>query len=254
MVGLAIAREFASKGREVIVLERHSEIGQETSSRNSEVVHAGIYYPAGSLKAKLCVRGKELLYDFCQTRSIEFLRCGKLIVATTQAEQGKLDSLQKQALENGVTDLVLLTKQQLGEMEPDIRGASALLSPSTGIVDSHAFMQGIQAELESSGGVVVCNTKVTAAAIEQDSILVYADSVNDPVEITTRLLINSAGLAACDIARKIKGLDARHVPRSYTAKGSYFAYSGAPNSSTWSIPSPNSPDWVSMRRWIFQTI
>jgi L-2-hydroxyglutarate oxidase LhgO len=225
-VGLAIARQFARTGRQVIVLERNSAIGQETSSRNSEVIHAGIYYPSQSLKAKLCVRGKELLYKFCQAYSVEFNRCGKLIVASNPDQIQHLQALFQQAFGNGVTDLSFLSKQELNEMELEVRAETALFSPSTGIVDSHGFMLALQADLERYDGTVLCDSTVTRADIDKDGIRFVVNTNGDESELKTTVLINSAGLGACDFARRIDGLPPKAIPEFYLARGNYFCYSG----------------------------
>lgn len=225
-VGLAIARQFARTGRQVIVLERNSDIGQETSSRNSEVIHAGIYYPSQSLKAKLCVRGKELLYQFCQAYSVEFNRCGKLIVASNPYQIQHLQDLIQQAVANGVTDLSLLSRKELNAMEPEVSAEKALFSPSTGIVDSHGFMLALQADLERYDGTVLCDSTVSQAHIESDGIRFMVDTGGDESELRTTVLINAGGLGACDFARHIVGLPPEAIPEFYTARGNYFCYSG----------------------------
>ena len=154
VVGLAVARALALQGREVMVLEAADAIGTGTSSRNSEVIHAGIYYPQGSLKARLCVRGKQLLYAYCEERGLPFKRCGKLIVATSESQRATLESIRLKALANGVDDLLLIDAAQARAMEPALQCVAALHSPSTGIVDSHALMLSLQGDLENAGGLV----------------------------------------------------------------------------------------------------
>lgn len=223
MVGLAVARALALRGRQVMVLEAVSAIGTGTSSRNSEVIHAGIYYPPASLKAQLCVRGKQLLYDYCAQRGIGFSRCGKLIVATHESQVAKLQSIIAKAAANGVHDLVLLSREQARVLEPQLECVAAIHSPSTGIVDSHALMLSLQGDIENAGGFVVLNTAVAQlhrapAAIE---VIAY-----DGTELAANIVVNAAGLNAPQVARCIKGLDARHVPPTYWAKGNYFALQG----------------------------
>ncbi len=162
VIGLAVARELARAGREVVVLEANAAIGQEASSRNSEVIHAGIYYPAGSIKAELCVRGRQLLYRYCEARAIPCRQLGKLVVAVSADQQGALQQLQRRAAACGVADLQWLDGGQLRQWEPDVVAEAALLSPATGIVDSHALMLSLQGELERAGGVVVFNSPVLA--------------------------------------------------------------------------------------------
>ena len=223
MVGLAVARALALKGREVMVLEAANAIGTGTSSRNSEVIHAGIYYPAGSLKAQLCVRGKHLLYDYCDQRGIGHSRCGKLIVATNESQVVQLQGIIARAAANGVTDLVLLSREQALAMEPQLECVAAIHSPSTGIVDSHALMLSLQGDIENAGGFVVLNTAVDQLICAQAAIEVIA---SDGTELTANTVINAAGLNAPRVASRIKGLDARHVPPTYWAKGNYFTLAG----------------------------
>src|SRR5215472_9960742 len=165
VVGLAVARELALAGREVIVLEAADSIGTETSSRNSEVIHAGIYYPTGTLKARLCVAGRDFLYRYCAERGIEHRRCGKLIVATSEDQLPYLEKLQKQATANGVTNLQPIGGNAARMMEPNLRCHAALLSPSTGIIDSHSLMLAFQGDAESKGGVIAFNSKVMGGRI-----------------------------------------------------------------------------------------
>lgn len=223
VVGLAVARALALTGREVLVLEAASAIGTGTSSRNSEVIHAGIYYPPGSLKAKLCVRGREMLYDYCMQRGVDHRRCGKLIVATSAQQVSQLQVIQAQAQRNGVADLVLLDATAVRRLEPTLQCEAALLSPSTGIVDSHALMLALQGDLENAAGVVALNSPVTmmhkkASAIELTAL--------DGTRLRTKALVNAAGLSAIHLARQTAGLDAQHVPSAFYAKGNYFTLTG----------------------------
>jgi len=223
VVGLAVARALALSGREVMVLEAAPAIGTGTSSRNSEVIHAGIYYAAGSLKARLCVQGKGLLYDYCAERGIGHRRCGKLIVATAQAQLAQLPGMVERAVRNGVNDLVLLTRQQARALEPQLSCEGAVYSPSTGIVDSHALMLALQGDVENADGMVVLNVPVAYAECTHSAInLVAADGTC----LQARIVVNAAGLQAPALARCFKGLDPRHVPRAWFAKGSYFTLSG----------------------------
>ena len=227
VVGLAVARalalspKFAEK--ELLLLEAANAIGTGTSSRNSEVIHAGIYYPQGSLKAKLCVEGKEMLYDYCESRGIGFKRCGKLIVATSEAQVAQLQGIIAKAAANGVHDLVLLTREQARELEPQLECVAAVHSPSTGIVDSHALMLSLQGDFENAGGLTVLNSAVAGVFIASSAIKIV---MQDGTEIHTKTLINAAGLSAPLIAQKMQGLDAKFVPTAYYAKGSYFTLSG----------------------------
>ena len=223
VVGLAVARALALAGREVVVLESEAAIGQGTSARNSEVIHAGIYYPAGSLKARLCVRGKALLYAYCAERGVDHRRCGKLIVANTASQVAALPAIVEKARANGVDDLVLLTREQAQAMEPQLACRAAVLSPSTGIVDSHALMLALQGDLENAGGMVACHSPVARLRASSGGIELYA---RDGTELLARTVVNSAGLHACALGQHTEGLDPRHVPWPWYAKGSYFTLSG----------------------------
>lgn len=227
VVGLAVARAIALSpafaGREVMVLEGESAIGTGTSSRNSEVIHAGIYYPQGSLKAKLCVEGKAMLYDYCAQRRIGFKRCGKLLVATNEAQVAQLQGIIAKAAANGVNDLVLISREEAQAMEPALECVAAVHSPSTGIIDSHALMLSLQGDLENAGGMVVCNTTVSHIAIGLSSIQIVME---DGTELEAGSVINCAGLHAPSVARSIQGLDAQHVPPEFYCKGNYFTLSG----------------------------
>jgi L-2-hydroxyglutarate oxidase LhgO len=223
VVGLAVARALALQGREVMVLEAADAIGTGTSSRNSEVIHAGIYYPQGSLKARLCVEGKALLYDYCAQRGIGHSRCGKLIVATHASQIPQLQAIIAKAAANGVPDLVLLTREQARALEPALEGVAAVLSPSTGIVDSHALMLALQGDLENAGGMVVLNSPLAKAHCAPSAIVLVAE---DGTELAAQSVVNAAGLHAQALASRFAGLDAQHVPPSHYAKGNYFTLSG----------------------------
>jgi L-2-hydroxyglutarate oxidase LhgO len=223
VVGLAVARALALQGREVMVLEALDAIGSGTSSRNSEVIHAGIYYPHGSLKASLCVQGKALLYDYCAARGIGHSRCGKLMVATSEAQVAQLQGIITKAAANGVHDLVLLTRDEARALEPQLECVAAVHSPSTGIVDSHALMLALQGDIENAGGLVVLNSPLAHAHCAQGAITLVA---NDGTELRARSVVNAAGLQAQAQARRFAGLDAQYVPASHYAKGNYFTLSG----------------------------
>ncbi len=238
VIGLAVARALALAGREVMVLEREAGIGTGTSSRNSEVIHAGIYYPAGSLKAQLCVRGREALYAYCVERGIAHRRCGKLIVANTPSQLAGLPGIMARAAVNGVTDLVLLSRDEAQAMEPQLTCLAAIHSPSTGIVDSHALMLALQGDLENLGGLVACHSGVRELVVTPRGIQVES---LDGTRLLARTVVNAAGLYACELARKIRGLDARLVPRSWYAKGSYFTLAGRSPFSHLIYPAPE-PD------------
>jgi L-2-hydroxyglutarate oxidase LhgO len=203
VVGLAVARALALTGREVLVLEREGAIGQGTSSRNSEVIHAGIYYPTGSLKARLCVRGKALLYGYCADRGVDHRRCGKLIVANTASQAAALPAIVEKARANGVDDLVLITREAARAMEPQLECLAAVRSPSTGIVDSHGLMLSLQGDLENAGGLVVCHSPVSRLQQAQGAWVVHAD---DGTTLQATTVVNAAGLHACALGRRTEGL------------------------------------------------
>ena len=223
VVGLAVARALALQGREVLVLEAAEGIGTGTSSRNSEVIHAGIYYTAGSLKARLCVKGKEMLYAYCETRGIVHRRCGKLLVATNEMQVGQLKGIIGKAQENGVNDLVLLSPQEAQRMEPALACFAAIHSPSTGILDSHAFMLALQGDIENAGGNLVFHTEVRHARCLASGIELTA---GDGTRLRAKIVVNAAGLQAVAVARMFAGLDPHQLPSAYFCKGNYFTLSG----------------------------
>lgn len=225
VVGLAVARELALLGHEVIVLEKNRAIGEETSARNSEVIHAGIYYPPGSLKARLCVEGRQRLYAYCAEKGIAHRRCGKLIVAVHDAQRRKLDELRRVGLANGATDLEPLDAREVAALEPDVRAVAALWSPSTGILDSHALMLAYRGDLERAGGSVALRARCTAAARDGDLMRLSCDVDGDTTELRAHVVVNAAGLHALDVARLIAqpGLE---LPRPRFAKGNYFVCRG----------------------------
>jgi len=223
VVGLAVARALALQGREVMVLEAADAIGTGTSSRNSEVIHAGIYYPQNSLKASLCVAGKALLYAYCAERGIGHSRCGKLIVASSEAQVAQLHGIIAKAAANGVHDLVLLSREQARALEPQLECVAAVHSPSTGIVDSHGLMLALQGDIENTGGLVVLNSPLAQAKCAQSAIYLIAE---DGTELEAKTVVNAAGLRAQALASRFVGLAAQHVPPSHYAKGNYFTLSG----------------------------
>jgi len=223
VVGLAVARALALAGREVMVLESEGGIGTGTSSRNSEVIHAGIYYPQGSLKAQLCVQGKEMLYAYADERAVPYRRCGKLIVATSQEQVGELEGIVAKARANGVHDLVVLTRQQALAMEPQLQCVAAVQSPSTGIVDSHALMLSLQGDLENAGGMVALKSPVARAECVGEGIDLFME---DGTQLRCASVVNAAGLHAPALARRFAGLKDDAVPTAYFAKGNYFTLSG----------------------------
>lgn len=227
VVGLATARALALGGREVLVVEQHAAIGMETSSRNSEVIHAGLYYPTGSLKARLCVRGRDALYAYCRERGIPHRRCGKLIVATSDAQLPKLGQIHDQAIANGCHEVAPLSPQQVRDLEPELSCVGALWSPSTGIIDSHAYMLALQGDAENAGAVFAFDSRVHAARLETDTVILSVrTSDGTEMEIATGLLVNCAGLWAPRIAGLIGGLDQRPTPRAWFAKGNYYSLAG----------------------------
>jgi L-2-hydroxyglutarate oxidase LhgO len=225
VVGLAVARALALAGREVIVLESESAIGTGISSRNSEVIHAGIYYPTGSLKARLCVRGRELLYRFCALNSVEHRRVGKLIVASSLAEAPMLAKYEAQALANGVADLRRLTVREAEELEPEVLCAAALLSPCTGIVDSHGLMLAYRADLEAHGGVLALNSPVISGALHEHEITLEVGGAA-ATALRAATVVNCAGLNAQSVSQRIAGVPAPAIPRRFLAKGYYFSLAG----------------------------
>ena len=228
VIGLALARALARRGREVLVLEAAAGIGSATSSRNSEVIHAGIYYPKDSLKARFCVAGKQALYQFCRDHGVPHQRLGKLIVAGRQEELPQLERLRRAAQDNGVDDLVFLSKDQAEAREPELRCAGALLSPSTGIIDAHALMLALQGEAEAGGVVVALKSPLRGGEASDDGFhLSVGLADGSDYALDCRLLVNSAGLEAQQVAAGLAGLPAASIPRRYLNRGCYFALRGA---------------------------
>jgi L-2-hydroxyglutarate oxidase LhgO len=222
VIGLAVARRLAQAGREVIILEAAEGIGTVTSSRNSEVIHAGIYYAAGSLMARMCVSGKQALYRYCAGHGIPHRNCGKLIVATTPKETEKLQSIRAHAEANGVRDLQALSGEEARKLEPALNCDAALLSPSTGIVDSHAFMLALRGDAEDAGAACAFHTPLLRAKADAGRIELDVGG-EAPIALECRLLVNAAGLGATAIARSIDGMPIELIPRAYLAKGNYFS-------------------------------
>lgn len=223
VVGLAIARALALQGREVLVLESCSGIGTGTSSRNSEVIHAGIYYARDSLKARLCVQGRQLLYAYGESRGVAHLKCGKLIVASTTAQLPLLEQIRARAVANGVGDIAWLTRDQARALEPALECVAALLSPSTGIIDSHALMLALQGDMENAGGMLALNSPLAGADCSSDGITLTS---LDGTQLRASVVVNSAGLQAPELAARFNGLARQHVPTAYFAKGNYFTLAG----------------------------
>lgn len=229
VIGLAVARELALRGQEVLVLEAENAIGTHTSSRNSEVVHAGIYYPPGSLKARLCVAGRSMLYDYCERRGVPVSRLGKLIVATTPAQIKTIEGLVRRGSQNGVHDLVTLDGAEARRLEPELECLAALHSPSTGIVDSHAFMLALQGDAEAHGTQCVLRTRVNVVTRRTGGFDVHASGENDAdaISISCSNLINCAGLGAQQVAGSIEDFPPERIPRRFPARGNYVSVSGA---------------------------
>jgi L-2-hydroxyglutarate oxidase LhgO len=225
VVGLAVARALARAGREVLVLEAAEGIGTETSSRNSEVIHAGIYYPAGSLMARFCVAGRRKLYRYCQEGGIPHRNCGKLIVATNAEEDAMLAGIKRRAEGNGVEGMQVLTAAKAIGLEPSLHCTSALLSASTGIIDSHAFMLALQGDAENAGALTVFHSPVARGRRATGRIEIDVGGT-EPMSLRCRLLVNSAGLHAPALARAIEGMPADCIPTPYYAKGNYFTLAG----------------------------
>ncbi len=226
-VGLAIARRLARHGHEVMIVDAAPGIGTETSSRNSDVIHAGIYYPPGTLKAKLCVEGRHLLYEFCRDWGVEARAIGKLIVATTDAEIPKLGALQDLARRNGVTDLEWLSQKEAAQLEPEVSCRAALLSPSTGILDSHGYMRALLGDAEAHGAMLALRTRFQSAARAGAGFeAVFAESTGGTFTMNCRNIVNSAGHGAHAAASAIDGVDKTRLPQRFLAKGSYCSVSG----------------------------
>ena len=225
ILGLAVARALALSGREVVVLERADIIGSETSSRHSEVIHAGIYYPRDSLKARFCVAGKHAMYEFCNSHGVEYSRCGKIIVATSDDQISELRRIKDNAKGNGVGDLEWMTPGDVCRMEPEVHCVAALWSPSTGIVDSHAFMLELLGEAEAAGTMLALLTPVVGGEILNSGIRIDCGG-REPLSLLADIVVNCGGLHAQKIARTISGLSPDTVPPAYFCKGNYYVMSG----------------------------
>ncbi len=225
VVGLAIARRLASSGRQVVVLEAENKMGSHSSSRNSEVIHAGIYYPKGSLKARLCVEGKRALYRYCHAQGVGHSRLGKLIVATRDEDIAVLERLKSQAEGNGVDDLQWLDPQDVRALEPEVVCVRALLSPSTGIVDSHALLGALCRDAKAAGADLVVSSPVLSGCVRADGIMLSGGGA-EPYRVLCQTVVNAAGLQASSLARSIEGLPKDTVPPSFLAKGHYFVLTG----------------------------
>lgn len=222
VVGLAVARHLALGGHDVIVLERNAHIGEEISARNSEVIHAGIYYPRNSLKARFCVEGREQLYEYCSEKGVAHARCGKLIVATGEGQLDELEALRERALRNGVDDIERLTTRAIGQREPAITCAAGLHSPSTGIIDSHGLMVALRGDIEAAGGAIAVLSTFRRGEVTSTGIRLEVAADGEQTVLQADAVINCAGLAASDVAHALDGLDAGTIPSTRFAKGNYF--------------------------------
>jgi L-2-hydroxyglutarate oxidase LhgO len=222
VVGLAVARRLAGEGREVIVLETEGEIGTVTSSRNSEVIHAGIYYPRDSLMARFCVDGRKALYRYCDEHGVPYRNCGKLIVAANEEERGRLASIAERARVNGVLDMKTLSEDEARALEPAVNCVGALLSPSTGIIDSHAYMLSLRGNAEASGALFAFHAPLERVRADHGQLVLNVGG-EAPMTIGCRLLVNAAGHGAPAVAGTIDAMPANHVPKPYLAKGNYFS-------------------------------
>jgi len=239
VVGLAIARSLAETGREVLILEANSNIGEGISSRNSEVIHAGIYYPHGSLKQSLCIAGRRLLVEYCESRKVEYRNLGKLIVANTEQNIQSLPKILANGIRNGVSDLRMVFQDELHELEPNLRARQAIISPSTGIVNSHELMLALQGDYECAGGLLSCNSSVSGISVINGGFSVVVAGSSESTEITCSELINSAGLDAQKISQTFNHGVVHNIPKSRYCKGTYFSLSGKSPFSRLIYPVPN---------------
>jgi L-2-hydroxyglutarate oxidase LhgO len=234
IVGLAVARALALGGREVVVLEAEDAIGTHTSSRNSEVIHAGIYYPRGSLKATACLRGRQRLYEYCESHGVPFRRCGKLIVAADEAQIPELRGIRQKAHDNGVIDVEEIPAAEAMRMEPALRCVAALLSPSTGIIDSHALMLAYLGDAEAAGAMLGLKSPLTKVRISDSGFEIHSEGTR----IQSRILVNSAGFRAPSVARLMEGFPEDDIPTEYYAKGNYYSLTSRPPFSRLVYPVP----------------
>jgi L-2-hydroxyglutarate oxidase LhgO len=238
VVGLACARRLALAGLETLVLEAADAIGTGTSSRNSEVIHAALYYPTGSIKAKACLAGKHLLYRYCDARGVKTVNCGKLMVATAESQLPKLQAIWDQAHANGVEGLSWKSADEIRALEPEVAAIRGFFSASTGIVDSHGFMLALQGDLENAGGMVAFETPVAAAEVTPDGILIETGGA-DAASVSARIVVNAAGHFAPKFLTRLAGFPAEHVPRQWYAKGNYFSLVGRQPFSRLVYPMPD---------------
>jgi len=226
VIGLAIAKEVSKEGREVVVLEANPRAGEETSSRNSGVIHSGIYYPTGSNKAIFCVEGNRLLYEYVHNRNIGYRNTGKLVVATSKDEIERLEQLHAKGRENGVEGLELLSKEKVEKMQPEIKAELGLFCPSSGIIDAADFVLSLEADLQRNNVIVSFNAEVENISKSNPGFTVQVKG-DESYVIETDTLINCAGLNAVDVAKKVEGIDENLLPQAYYGKGHYFQLSGS---------------------------
>ena len=242
MIGLALAREMALSGREVVILESADRIGTEASSRTGEVIHAGIHYPHNSLRAGLCVQGRDMLYSYCREKGVDHSRTGELVVATEQEQLQQINKLHDQAMSNGVSDVQLLDRDDVRDLEPGITCKGALFSPSTGIIESHGLMKTFLDDAVRTGALLVLNTPVVSGRLTGSSVeLKYGGP--EPGRLSCQNVINCAGIHAQKVAASLEGLDPAHIPPAFLCKGSYFTTSKTPPTSRliFSLPSDTTP-------------
>ena len=237
VIGLAVGRAAALAGHDVIVAEQENAIGTGISSRNSEVIHAGMYYPTGSLRAKLCVRGNRMLYDFCESHGVAHRRCGKLIVATNEPERTRIEAIHAQGTINGVEGLDLIGGNSARDLEPELSCVAALVSPSTGIIDGHAYMLALQGDIEAHGGAIAFETPVERLTPTLHGWRITFGG-REPDTLDVDAVVNCAGLSAQAVAHSIEGYPATRIPRQVLAKGNYFAYGGRPAFTRLIYPTP----------------
>jgi L-2-hydroxyglutarate oxidase LhgO len=244
VVGLAVARALALAGREVLILEAAEAIGMGVTSRSSEVIHAGIYYPTGSLKARVCLRGNRLLYDYCESHGVPHRRCGKLIVACDADEAERLPGIRAKAEANGVEGLVMLGAAAARAMEPALACTDAIFSPSTGVIDGHALMLALQGDAESAGAMLATHAPVESGEALPDGRLTLHIGGPSPMRLTCRTVINCASLGAPGLARGIDGIDTTSLPRIHWTKGNYFTCAGRPAFARLIYPVPGAHGWL----------
>jgi L-2-hydroxyglutarate oxidase LhgO len=223
VIGLAVARALARAGREVIILEQEDHFGSGISSRNSEVIHAGIYYPANSLKARFCISGRDRLYAYCSSHGVAHRSCGKLIVATDAKQIDELDRIAAAASRNGVTDIKRLSAAEARALEPELQCVAALLSPSTGIVDSHGLMLSLLGDAQASGAMIAYGSAISSLRLEDDGVVIR---VGDEDTLKARMVVNAGGLDAAPLTDRIEGFNPAFARPSYYAKGNYFTLAG----------------------------